>query len=109
MKSDDGGVSYTYKLNIKSGYSCDHGKTHTPEEWADCATNVACANGMKKATDLGCWRSFTLTDEQLTKEKAISAGQGFVHDYWSGGTRYCYFEYVGMTGSGKYEFYKRWG
>ena len=109
VKSADGAVIHRYKMTIKSDYPCSHGKTHTPEEWADCATNVACANGMKKNTTLGSWRLFTLTDEQLTRERAILTGQGFVHDYWINGVRYCYIEYMGLAENGKHLFYKHWG
>lgn len=109
-RSYDGAVTQTYDVTVKDGYTCAHGGgMHTPEEWAECATDVACENGMTRDDTLGSWRLVTLSADQLTFARAISAGQGFVHDYWSNGIRYCVFKYVGQDEDGKYQFHKCWG
>lgn len=110
VKSADGAVTQNYKITVNSGYGCSHGGgTHSPEDWAACATNVADKAGMTKSASLGSWRSFTLNESQLTFSKAVQVGQGFIHDYWVNGVRKVYFEYVGQTESGAYQFKEFWG
>ena len=108
VRSEDGAVIQTFKLNIKSGYTCNHGKTHTPEEWAECATNVAAANGLPRAKNMRSWRLFTLTDEQLTHEKAVATAHGFIHEYWREDGANCLFTYQGRNEYGKHVFYEHW-
>jgi hypothetical protein len=109
LTSGDGAVSKTYTINVKSGYSFNPGSGQlTPEEFADYATRVMCANGFKKET-CGSWRLFTLSANQLTFSTAVQHGQGLVHDWWPNGNRYCNIVYVGQDDNGNYQFHECWG
>ncbi len=110
ITSGDGAVSKSYSINVKSGYACNPGSDQlTPEQWAECCTQVMVENGFNKNTSCGSYRVLTLDASELTFAKAKSLGQTYVHTWYPNGCRSCWISYEGINENGKHVFYTRWG
>lgn len=109
LTSEDGCVTYKYKVNVKSEYSCYPGKEKlTPEEFADACTQVMVANGFKKNTNATSYRVLTLSPNQLTWTIAKGNAQGYVRSWYPNGKHSCWISYEGTDEKGNYIFYTRW-
>ena len=81
--SRDGCITEKYTIHVKATYNCDPGNSQlTPEEFANCATQVGVENGQKLSTVLSGYRYLYLSDAELTWERAKSVGQSLAKEWY---------------------------
>lgn len=109
IRSADGCAAKSYAINVKDEYNCYSGSGQlSPEEWADCCTQVMVENGFSKRTDLSSYRVLTLSNEELTWDSAKALGEGCVHSWWELGEDCGWITYEGMDEKGNHVFYVRY-
>ena len=109
ITSADGNVSESYNITVKADYACNPGKSKlTPEEFAYYATQVVIENGFTEGIPgySACsYKYVTLSDEDLTWERAKEIGQSWVHLWWPIGSRRVIVVYQGINENGKHLFF----
>ena len=106
ITSADGAVSKSYSITVKGDYACNPGKSQlTPEEFAYCCNKVVEANGFTISSYASSYKYITLSDDELTWEKAKQLGQSWVHQWWINGSRYVNVVYQGIDENGNHLFY----
>ena len=104
ITSEDGNVSKSYTVNVKSGYSSAKSGTLSPEEFVSCVNGIMKENGASISTSMG-YRVLTLTDGELTGSKARSYAEGYVREFWVDGIRSMGLSYQGVNEDGLHVFY----